>query len=201
MFKLLSKTEVNRYHDEGFLFPVSIFNQREVTSFRDSFYELENALGSKTKAQYRSATHLHFAWAYQLVTHPRILDAVEDIIGPNLIVHSTSIFYKKPGDGQFVSWHQDGYYWNLNEPALVTAWVALSDSTLENGCLRVVKGSHRRGIVRHNTGASTPKNILGSGLQVETEVDSDKVRNLLLKPEKCLFIIRILFMDPVQTIA
>jgi ectoine hydroxylase-related dioxygenase (phytanoyl-CoA dioxygenase family) len=87
--------------------------------------------------------HLHFRWAFELATHGRVLDAVEELLGPNLMVWATELFIKHPGDGISVGWHRDEDYTGI-EPALATtAWIALAPSTRENGCLQVVPGSHR----------------------------------------------------------
>src|SRR5205823_14981841 len=88
-------------------------------------------------------THLFFRWAYDLAVHPRVLDVVEDLLGPNLFVHSTRILYKRPHDGSYVSWHQDGVYSNLSSKPAPSIWIALTDSSADNGCVRVIPRSHK----------------------------------------------------------
>ena len=101
-------------------------------------------LGGKPTAQQKSQSHLRFKWVCDLATQPMILDAVEDVIGPDILIHSSTIFCKYANDKKFVSWHQDSHYWGLSEPRLVSAWIALTDSTVENGSLRVLPGTHTR---------------------------------------------------------
>lgn len=86
--------------------------------------------------------HLHFPWAHELATRPSILDAVEKLLGPNLLVWSTELFAKHPGDGISVGWHRDEDYTGFDPTLSVTAWIALTPSTRDNGCMQVIIGSH-----------------------------------------------------------
>jgi len=125
--------------------------------------------------------HLFFRWAYDLATHPGVLDILEDLLGPDLFVHSTRIFYKHAHDPSYVSWHQDGRYSSLNSKPAPSAWIALSESTTENGCLRVVPGSHRSGVHPH-VETFAADNLLNHGEEISVEVDEPKVRNFVLEP-------------------
>jgi non-haem Fe2+, alpha-ketoglutarate-dependent halogenase len=89
-----------------------------------------------------SDTHHFLAWVHGIVSLPAVFDAVESVLGPNILVWGSQWFPKLPGDHAYVSWHQDGTYGGLHPPNLTTAWIALSDSTPENGCMRVVPGTH-----------------------------------------------------------
>jgi non-heme Fe2+,alpha-ketoglutarate-dependent halogenase len=124
--------------------------------------------------------HLHFRWAFDLATRPAVLDAVEDIVGPDILVHSTTMFCKQSHDPGYVSWHQDAHNWRLDEPRLVSAWIALSESTPENGCLRVIPGSHR-GRLEHEERPSED-NMLATGLTVADEVDESAAVDFVLDP-------------------
>ena len=137
--------EVRTFRRDGILFPLPVLSDGETSHFRSAYEDFCRQLGSRPSAAQSRNPHLFHRWAYDLATQPRILDAVESIIGPNLLVHHSTLFCKYPHDGSFVSWHQDGYHLNLSEPLLVSAWIALSESNPANGCLRVVRGSHRRG--------------------------------------------------------
>jgi hypothetical protein len=138
----LSSDQHSQYERDGFLFPFAVLDPGEVAAFRGSYEELEPHLGNRPPRLPTAQCHLHFRWAYDLATHPAVLDVVEDLIGPDILVHSTNLFCKLPHDPAFVSWHQDAHRWGLDAPRLVTAWVALSDSTTENGCMRVIPGTH-----------------------------------------------------------
>ena len=99
--------------------------------------------GGPLRGTHRFKSHLLFKWLADLVRHPVILDAVEDLIGPDVLCWTTNWWVKEPRSPSFVSWHQDSQYWGLDTDRLVTAWVALSPSTVESGCMRVLPESHR----------------------------------------------------------
>jgi non-haem Fe2+, alpha-ketoglutarate-dependent halogenase len=185
--KRLTESELRSYQDYGILFPISVLEENEVDEFRVCLKQMESHLGGSPKAHELSQCHLYFSWAYRLASHPRILDAVEDIIGPDIVVHATSIFQKRPYDATFVSWHQDGYYLGLDQPDFISAWVALTDSTAENGCLRVVRGSHRNGNFPHGNSAKSEKNLLSSGLEIAVAVEESEATDVVLRAGEMSF--------------
>jgi phytanoyl-CoA dioxygenase PhyH len=179
MSKLLTTAQVERYQRDGILFPVPVLSPDEAACFRGAFEELAARLGGRPVAQALGHTHVHFRWAYDLATHPAILDAVEDVLGPDILVWTVSIFPKYPRDPGYISWHQDGTYWGLDSTQVTTAWVALTDSTVENGCMRVVPGSHRRPILPHRD-TYAPDNRLSRGQEVAAEVDEKDAVDVVL---------------------
>ncbi len=179
MGKMFSQEQLRHYASDGFLFPIEVLTPDEVVVFRAAVEDLEERVEARHKGPLISECHLNFRWAYDLVTHPVILDAVEDIIGPNILVHSASIFSKAAYDPRFVSWHQDGHYWHLSTPLLVSAWIALSDSTIENGCMRVIPGTHKTRL--DHAAVMHEDNMLRSGNTVVPEVDESRAVNLVLK--------------------
>ena len=178
----LAREAVQQYEAEGYLSPLQVLAPDELERFRSEVEALYRALAASGSTRLPSQTHLHFPWAYDLVAHPRILDAIEAVIGPNILVHATTIFGKQPGDGKFVSWHQDGYYMRLSHPAFVSAWVALTDSAIDNGCLRVIPGSHRAGRIAHGETARSTDNMLASGMEVTNAVDERDAVDVELAP-------------------
>jgi chlorinating enzyme len=180
MGKLLTAAQVEQYHRNGILFPVSVLSPGETVRFRAAFEEVAARLGGRPVAQALGHTHAYFRWAYDLATHPRILDAVEDVLGPDLLVWTVSIFPKYPRDPGYISWHQDGTYWGLDSPRVMTAWVALTDSTLDNGCMRVMPGSHRRPILPHRD-TYAADNRLSRGQEIEVEVDEQDAVDVVLR--------------------
>ncbi len=171
--------DVKRYEETGLLFPLQVLEPAEVERFRKAAEETDRALREATPSvapgerpvQMEGECHLNFEWAYSLCTHPAILDVVEKIIGPDILVHSSTLFFKRPGK-RFVSWHQDSNYWELSQPRLVSAWVALSDSTVENGCLRVQPGTHLT-LLEHLE-VHHEDNMLGTGNTVKAGHDESK---------------------------
>lgn len=177
----LSSPAVEDYGRDGVLFPIPALDPEEAAHYRAAVEELVSRLGGDPKPADMGQPHLHFRWAHRLATHPAVLDAIESVLGPNILIHSTSIFRKPPRSGSYVSWHQDGAYWGLNAPLLTSAWIALTESTPANGCLRVVPGSHRQRILPYKE-SPTADNLLVSGLEVAVEVDENQAVDVVLAP-------------------
>ena len=169
MFKVLTPPQVESYQRDGLLFPLPALSATEVEYFRACHDELDRRLGGRPTAVQKGDRHLDVKWICDLATHPTVLDAVEDIIGPDILIHSSTIFTKYAHDEKFVSWHQDSHYWGLSEPRLVSAWIALTDSTIDNGCLRVLPGTHTRAF--EHLEAPQQTNILSRGQTVTVNVD------------------------------
>jgi ectoine hydroxylase-related dioxygenase (phytanoyl-CoA dioxygenase family) len=186
MGRVLSASQLTRFEEEGVLSPVPALAPEALAGFRAGFDAVAAQLGEDRRPERFGQWHLFFRWAYDLATYPAILDAVEDLLGPDLLVHSTSAFAKRPGSPEFVSWHQDSYYWGLTPPRLASAWVALSDSTPENGCLRVVPRSHRRSRLLHTT-RPHEHNLLGTGLHVTDDVDVSRAVDVRLRAGEMSF--------------
>jgi hypothetical protein len=180
MPRVLAEEQVSRYRTDGIVFPIPALTTDEVVKYREAFYDLEARLGGKPSAQQLSQTHLYFRWAYDLATHPAVLDAVEDVLGPNILIWTVSIFPKHAHDPAYISWHQDGTYWGLSSTQVTTAWIALTDSTVENGCMRVVAGSHTSPILPHRE-TWAPDNLLSRGQEIQVDVDEKDATDVVLR--------------------
>jgi non-haem Fe2+, alpha-ketoglutarate-dependent halogenase len=180
MGKALTAEHVERYRRDGILFPIPVLSPAETARFRAAFEELAGRLGGRPVAQSLGHTQLYFRWAYDLATHPAILDAVEDVLGPDILVWTVSIFPKYPRDPGYISWHQDGTYWGLDTTQVTTAWIALTDSTVETGCMRVVPGSHQRPILPHRD-TYAPDNRLSRGQEIEVQVEEKDAVDVVLR--------------------
>jgi ectoine hydroxylase-related dioxygenase (phytanoyl-CoA dioxygenase family) len=178
--------DVKRYEETGLLFPIQVLAPAEVERFRAAAEETDRALREATPpvapgerpVKMEGGCHLNFEWAHSLCTHPAILDVVEQILGGDILVHSATLFFKRPGKS-FVSWHQDSNYWGLSQPRLVSAWVALSDSTVENGCLRLQPGTHRT-LLEHLE-VHHEDNMLGTGNTVKGGHDESQAVDVVLR--------------------
>lgn len=126
-------------------------------------------------------THLALPWVCELALHPVVLDAVERVLGPDVLVWNTHWFPKFPGDRSYVSWHQDAAYWGLRPPLVTTAWIALTPSTRANGCLQVLPGSHRGESMPQNE-TFAPDNMLSRGQEIAVEIDPAQTVSLELGP-------------------
>jgi len=177
--KTLSAAALERYRRDGFYFPVPVLTPGEAKEYRRRLEAVEAEHGGALTAEIRQKPHLLFTWLADLVRHPAILDAVEDVLGPNLLVWSTSFFIKGPRDSAFVSWHQDATYWGLSEPDVVTAWVAITDATVDNGAMRMVPGSHGEQLAHRDTFAAN--NLLSRGQEIEVEVDDARGVDVVLR--------------------
>jgi ectoine hydroxylase-related dioxygenase (phytanoyl-CoA dioxygenase family) len=180
MGKVLEQEKISAFERDGVIFPFEAVSVEEAGALRKKAEALSDETG-KIPARLNEQPHLLFPWLNDLVRHPRILDAVEDILGPNLLCWYSGFFMKQPGDGSFVSWHQDATYWGLSHPDVVTAWLALTPSTLANGCLRVVPGSHRHQILPHQD-RPDENNMLSRGQEIAVEVNEADVVDVELQP-------------------
>lgn len=118
--------------------------------------------------------------------HPAILDVVEQIIGPNIVLFASQIICKAKGDGLAVPWHQDAVFWPLEPPEVTTLWLAIDDSTIENGCLRVIPGTHSGGPIEHVPAENPRTKVLHMGLPPEA-VDESRAVDVLLSRGECSF--------------
>jgi non-heme Fe2+,alpha-ketoglutarate-dependent halogenase len=126
MTKLLSDSEVAAYHERGYHFPVEALSESEVAEFRGKLEDYEAKTGGPIKGEMRHRSHALFTWINDMIRHPKILDAVEDLLGPDILCWNTSFFIKEPRDPGFVSWHQDATYSGLDKSDVATAWIAMS---------------------------------------------------------------------------
>lgn len=179
MNNILSPEQVEQYERDGILFPIPVLTVAELGKFRSKLQEMEQYVGGSLSPQQVTQPCLHFRWAYDLATYPKILEAVEDIIGPNILVHSSTLFCKYPHHPEFVSWHQDGHYWKVDAPRLTSAWIALDDSTIENGCLRVIKGSHTQRLPHYEL--KSKDNLLATGSHVAIDFNQMEIVDVILK--------------------
>ena len=181
MPKLLTEEQVREHDNDGVFFPIPVLSDAEVNHFRAELDMLTEAQGGRLTLFQMRHLHLFHRWAYDLACHPKVLDAIDDVLGPNILIHSTAMFMKFPHDASFVSWHQDGFYMAPTSLQFTSAWIALTDSVPENGCMRVIRGSHRDGMVRHTDNARSPQNLL-LGLEVAVELDESRKEDVVLRP-------------------
>ena len=170
MGKKLSADEIARYERDGFLFPVEAFPATEAARWRGLLEAFEAESGQKFARGHNYKPHLLFRWVDEIVRHPAVLDAVEDLIGPDIRLFHLTVWPKSAGDGAYVSWHQDATYFGLEPPVHVTAWIALSDAPVVAGCMEAIPGSHRWGQLPHDESLAEG-NLLSRGQTVSGEID------------------------------
>jgi non-haem Fe2+, alpha-ketoglutarate-dependent halogenase len=179
---------MNSYEQRGYLFPLRVLTDAEAAHFRAQFIEYRAGVDERLKTlpardQYKvfSETHIFLPWVYEMITHPNVLDAVESVLGPNLLIWNTRWFAKMAGDKTYISWHQDATYWGLRPPNVATAWIALSDSCPENGCMRVIPESHR-GPLLPQVETFAADNALSRGQEIAVEVNESDAVDIVLRP-------------------
>jgi non-haem Fe2+, alpha-ketoglutarate-dependent halogenase len=145
--RVVTSEQMAGYQELGFVHSVPVLTPEEVLYYRDHVEKTWSAFGGHvTRAD---GLHLFFGWAWDLATHPRLLDCLEDLLGPVILLRHTRIFYKYGQSASWVGWHQDGYTERLADAKVPAIWLGLTEATVENGCLRVVPRSHRLGIISH----------------------------------------------------
>ncbi len=180
MPKMLSSEAVQQYHRDGYYFPVRVLSPEEAVHYRRCLEQHEAKTGKPLQGNWRHKTHLLFTWADELAHHPKILDAVEDAIGPDILCWTTNFFIKEAHNPGFVSWHQDATYWGLDPDDVITAWVAFTDATPENGCMQFLPGSHKIDQLPH-VDTFHKDNLLSRGQEIAVAVDKSKGVSVPLK--------------------
>jgi non-haem Fe2+, alpha-ketoglutarate-dependent halogenase len=177
---VLSQSEVAGYRERGYHFPVDALSASEVADFRARLEDYEACSGGPIKGEMRHRSHVLFTWINQMVRHPKILDAIEDLLGPNILCWNTSFFIKEARDPGFVSWHQDATYWGLSSSDVATAWIAMSPANKVSGCMKFIAGTHREQVQHADT--FDQNNLLTRGQEIAVEVDEAKAIHVELKP-------------------
>lgn len=184
MGKVLTKEQIESFNENGFLFPLDVFSRQKVTEYLRNLQTFETSQNQQMGKGFNFKPHLLFRWVDEIVHHPVILDAAEDLIGPNLRLFNLAVFPKNAHDAAYVSWHQDSTYFGLNPPTQITVWVALADAPIEAGCMEVVPGSHKLGQLHHSENKS--KDImLSRGQTIDVEFDRTKTVFMPVKAGQC----------------
>jgi non-heme Fe2+,alpha-ketoglutarate-dependent halogenase len=157
----LTGEQISVFNRDGYLKGIRIFSEEEVAGIRRYFDELlAKTLAAGGDSYSISTAHLRYGRVYDILTDPRIVARVKDLIGENVIGWGSHFFCKMPGDGKRVSWHQDSSYWPLTPSMAVTAWLAIDDATVENACVRYIPGSHHLGHLTYTLSENDEANVL-----------------------------------------
>jgi non-heme Fe2+,alpha-ketoglutarate-dependent halogenase len=177
----LSAAQIRQYHEQGYLCPIRVLPAAEAAAYRARLEAAEAANGGPFTGAMKQKPHLLFTWLDGLVRHPKVLDAVEGVIGPNILCWASGFFTKEAHDPSYVSWHQDLTYWGLEPAEITTAWIALSPSAPESGCMRVIPGTQKQDVIPH-TETFAAQNLLSRGQEIEVEVDEAQAADVVLQP-------------------
>jgi len=161
-----------QYQQDGVLFPVDLFSEDEIAGYRREFDRLDQTEGVDRPQERNRQRHFDLEFVWRMASHPTLISLMQELMGPDLLLLATDFFvkYGSPEAKAFVAWHQDVTYWGLEPPDAHTAWIAVDDSDIENGCMRVIPGSHRHGIVTHGTSQRS-----GNQLSINQEIPDELV--------------------------
>lgn len=180
---LATQSIADDYARDGFVFPVDITGEAEIRPVRDDLEAAEAELAGDPErlALLRSYPNHLLPSFDALIRHPKLIEAVTPILGPDLLVWSSGLFIKEANTPNFVTMHQDLTYWGLDEIDKVTAWVALSPATVESGCMAYVPGSHTQKIVPH-VDTFAENNLLSRGQEIAVDIDEGAGVDAVLRP-------------------
>ena len=174
MGKRLSQEQIDSYERDGFLSPVDIFTADQAADLRARFEDAEKRWPEAFAGAARNNPHYNIKVLDEIVHNETLVDAVEDLIGPDILCYGSVLFIKEPHDPGYVSWHQDARYMGLDPHDGVTAWVALSPATVESGCMRMIPGSHKAPMHEH-TDTFAEDNLLTRGQDIKNLDESTAV--------------------------
>ena len=179
MPRVLTEKQLRQYRRDGFFAPLDVISPEEAASYLARLEAYEAETGEDASRTLRVRSVLAFKWLIDLARHPRIAGALQDVIGPNVLLFLSGVWSKRPDTGKFVSWHQDSAYNPFDRNDGATAWIALTDSTPERGCIRVIPGSQRgRQAVHEET--FDPDNLLSRG-QTVPGVEESRAVDMVLR--------------------
>ena len=174
----LSSNQLKQYKDEGFVSPINVFSKEKAKEIRDEIELIEKEIPEELEKSGRYNAHLISPLLDEVTHDPKILDAVQSLIGEDILVCGTTLFIKNPNEKGFVSYHQDAKYIGLEPHNWVTAWVAITDSNAHNGCMRMWSGSHKDNLKEHDQ-KFNQGNLLTRGQTVQN-VPKEKITPLVL---------------------
>ncbi|MCH8882856.1 MAG: phytanoyl-CoA dioxygenase family protein [SAR324 cluster bacterium] len=180
MAKVLTEAEIEAFRRDGYLYPFDCMTPAEAGGLYARLEAFERDIDADARTRLRVKAHLGFPWMVELARRPAILDVVEDLIGPDILLYLSALWSKPAGDPGFVSWHQDSAYYGIAPHDEVTVWFAFSDSTVKSGCVRVIPGTHRALLGHVDTGVES--NLLSRHQQVDGTVDTSRAVALTLEP-------------------
>ena len=196
MPKMLSQRQIDTFWRDGCVFPVRVMSEADAAQLRTRLEAFEKSTGGPLMGDLRHKSHLLFAWLGDLVRLQPIVDAVEDLYGPNLLCWTSNFFIKEANNPAFVSWHQDSTYWGLDKPDVVTAWIAFTPSKAANGAMEFIPGTHTKDQIPHRD-TFAKDNLLTRGQEVAVDVDPKEAATITLQPgEMSLHHVRLVHGSP-----
>ena len=175
----LSAQQIKYYNEKGYIAPIDVLSNQEASEIRKEIETIEKKWPDALAGPGRNYVHLISPVFNKLCLNKKILDAVESIIGKNILICGTTLFIKNPNEKGFVSFHQDAKYIGLEPHNWVTAWIAITDANEENGCMQMWPGSHKKNLI-HHTEKFDENNLLTRGQAIEN-VPSEEIESVVLE--------------------
>lgn len=173
--------QIKKFYDtNGYYMPVDVLPQKMANEAALKIEKISNNPNHKIKHPWNLQSHLLANWIFNICVYPKVLDAVENIIGPNILIQSADIFIKTPSGSKYINWHQDANYWGLKPFELVTGWIALTDTFKENGCMSYLPKSHLNNKIKH-TETFAPNSDLTKGQEINLNIDKNSEVPVILK--------------------
>jgi non-heme Fe2+,alpha-ketoglutarate-dependent halogenase len=162
----LSRQQIDHFNTRGYILPIEVFSAAEMAEIRAYFDALLARVLGEGKDQYSISTaHTKYGRVFDLLTEPRILDCVGDLLGENLVGWGSHFFCKMPHDGKTVAWHQDASYWPMTPSKTVTVWLAIDDADTNNACMRFLPASHTHGHLPYRESEAAENNVLNQTVE------------------------------------
>ncbi len=168
----LTSQQIEAFETDGYLSGIDVVGPELTEKTRQAFDEFEARVGHEKLAESPRNLHFEEPFAWDLVTHPRVLDIAESLIGPDILLLGTRTFCKYGPSDDFVAWHQDLKYWGLDPSVAINAWIAIDDCNADNGCLRYIPGSHKWE-VREHAKAAQAGNLLSINQELPLSEDEE----------------------------
>jgi hypothetical protein len=189
--KTLSLGQIEQFNCDGYVKGIRIFDAAEMAEHRKYFDELlARVIAAGGDGYSISTAHMKYGAVYDLLTNPRIIACVVDLLGEDVVGWGSHFFCKMPGDGKSVSWHQDASYWPLTPSKTATVWLAIDDADRDNACMRFIPGSHHFGHLTYELSETDEGNVLdqtvanaaefGEPIDVELQAGEISIHNDLL---------------------
>jgi len=164
--RALTPTQIENFNRQGFVAPLDVYTLSEIAEIRNYFDDLlQRVVAAGGNSYSISSAHLRYGPVYDILTNPKIVDYVADLLGENVIAWGSHFFCKMPRDGKAVAWHQDASYWPLTPSKAVTVWLAIDDADLENACMKFIAGSHHFGHLTYRESSPADHNVLNQTIE------------------------------------
>ncbi len=161
----LTMEQVEQFNRDGYVAPLNVYSEQEISEIRRYFDDLLQRVMAEGGDSYSiSSAHLRYGPVFDILSNPKIVDYVADLLGEDVIGWGSHFFCKMPGDGKEVAWHQDASYWPLSPSKAVTVWLAIDDADRENACMKFVAGSHHSGHMTYRPSNPDEHNVLNQSI-------------------------------------